>query len=62
MDKPLSNDMGPKGSEERAGKETVSSTPNMGNSMSAQPVPDGPMDGTVGHWEGDCHDIKFVKA
>ena len=42
-------------------KETVSSTPNCGHVMDAQPVVDAGHDSGVGHWEGNGSDLKFVK-
>jgi len=54
------NDTGPKGSEERAGMETVSSTPNKGCCCESQPVVDAGHDSGTGHWEGQHTDVKFV--
>ncbi|MGH7744523.1 MAG: hypothetical protein ACREQ5_06850 [Candidatus Dormibacteria bacterium] len=61
MEKELKNDKGPAGSEAVAGKESVSSTPNKGNEISAQPVVDGGECG-VGFWTGNGSDIKFNKS
>jgi len=42
--------------------ETVSATPNKGCCIEAQPVVDSGHDCGVGHWEGDCASIKFVRG
>lgn len=51
---------GPRGSEERSGAETVSSTPNAGNCIEAQRVVDAGADVGPGHWVGDGSDIRFI--
>jgi hypothetical protein len=43
-------------------RETVSSTPNMGNPMCAHPTIDGGHDSGCGHWEGDSYDVKWHKS
>jgi len=41
--------------------ETVDSAPQHGCVLEAAPVFDAGKDSGVGHFEGDCYDIKFVK-
>jgi hypothetical protein len=45
----------------RKAVETNSAPVNHGNVMDAQPVVDAGHDSGVGHWEGSCSDVKFVK-
>ncbi|MGB8834044.1 MAG: hypothetical protein WCC95_17980 [Candidatus Sulfotelmatobacter sp.] len=51
----------PPSSDARKTVETVSSPTNHGCVIDAAPTVDGGADSGVGHWEGDCCDVKFVK-
>jgi hypothetical protein len=50
-----------KGSEERHSVETISSPPNSGNVISAQPVVDAGHDSGAGHWEGSGQDVRWIE-
>jgi hypothetical protein len=52
----------PPSSDARGTVESVSGAVNHGNVMDAQPVVDSGADCGVGHWEGDCTNVKFVKG
>jgi hypothetical protein len=54
----------PKGSEEVLSptKETVSTFPNKGNCVEAQPTVDAGVDSGVGAWNGDGAKVVFEKA
>ena len=51
----------PKPSEERGDVESVSSFPQHGNVVSAQPNVDASADSGVGYWVGSGPSLKFVK-
>jgi len=49
-------------SEERGAVESVSSFPQHGNVIEAQPTVDGAADSGVGSWQGNSDKITFEKA
>jgi hypothetical protein len=52
----------PKPSEERGAVESVSSFPQHGNVIEAQPTVDAGTDSGVGSWQGNAEKITFEKA